>query len=161
MTLDSKNIAILTANGVNQNDIASMQRALIQKRCFPKVIGAGSRLITSWNDTEWGHNFAMDISVTEALGVDYDVLIIPGGARAIEGLKATEHTKRIINSFIAAGKPMVVMGDAAGLFEYFGLASGADNIRLTVETNEETVGEAVSWFESFTIIDMAIDQQAA
>lgn len=159
MTLDRKNIAFLTANGVNQNDISMMQRALIQQRIFPKIIGAGSKLITSWDGSQWGHNFAMDVSVTEALGADFDVLIIPGGSRAMDVLSETAHTKRIINSFIIAGKPVVVMGDADSLFKTFDMSLTSDSVRLVSEITEETVKDSVSWFSKFETQDM--DQLAA
>lgn len=153
MTLDRRNIAILTANGVHQNDIANFQRALIQQRCFPKIIGAGSKLITAWDGNGWGHNFAVDVPVSEALGVDYDVLIIPGGERAMDTLAATAHTKRIINSFMTAGKPVVVVGDAKSLFKTFDITMKADNLNIVDEVTENNVGEMVSWFASFDVMD--------
>lgn len=159
MTLDRKNIAILTANGVNQNDIANVQRAFIQKRCFPKVIGAGSKLITAWDGEQWGHNFAMDVSVTEALGVDYDILVIPGGARAMDALAATAHTKRIINSFMISGKPVLVMNDAESLFDTFDLSKTGANLRFVVDVTDETLSETMTWFENFAT--ETLDQQVA
>lgn len=159
MTLDRKNIALLTANGVNQHDISTMQRALIQQRCFPKIIGAGSKLITSWDGEQWGHNFAMDVSVTEALGADYDVLVIPGGSRAMDVLSGTAHTKRILNSFMVAGKPIVVMNNADSLFKTFDVSLTAQNVLVVSEVTAETINESVSWFSKFETQD--VDQQAA
>lgn len=159
MTLENKAIALLTANGVNQHDVSMMQRALIQQRCFPKIIGAGSKLITSWDGEQWGHNFAMDVSVNEALGVDYDVLIIPGGTRAMDVLGETAHTKRILNSFMIAGKPVIVIDDAVSLFKTFDLSLSADNVRLLEEATEASITETIAWFSSFEIQD--VDQQVA
>ena len=159
MSLDRKNIAILTANGVNQNEIATIQRALIQKRSFPKIIGAGGKLITGWDGNQWGHNFAMDINVTEALGVDYDVLIIPGGERAMDVLTTTAHTKRILNSFIVAGKPVLVMGDASSLFKTFDLPQTGENLKFVEDCDEAQLLDLISWFESFDTT--GLDQKVA
>ena len=159
MTLNNKKIAILTANGVLQNDISMIQRALIQKRCFPKIVGAGSKLIVSWDGEQWGHNFAVDVSITEALGVDYDVLIIPGGTRAMDVLSETAHTRRILNSFVVAEKPVVAMKDAESIFKTFDLPATGANIHLMDDVTEETVSNAVTWFENFEI--ETTEQQAA
>lgn len=159
MTLNQKKIAILTANGVLQNDISMIQRALIQKRCFPKIIGAGSKLVVSWDGEQWGHNFAVDVSITEALGVDYDVLMIPGGTRAMDVLSETAHTRRILNSFIVADKPIVAMQDAVSLFKTFDLSTEGENIHLVGEVTEESIVASVTWFENFEVSPM--DQQAA
>ena len=159
MTLDQTKIAILTASGVLQNDISMMQRALIQKRCFPKIIGAGSKLIVSWDGEQWGHNFAVDVSITEALGVDYDVLVIPGGTRAMDALSETAHTRRILNSFMVADKPVVVMQDALSLFKTFDLSVDADNVHCVDTVTEENIASAVAWVENYETPVM--DQQAA
>ena len=146
MTLESKSIAILTANGVSQNDISGIQRALIQKRNFPKIIGAGAKLITSWDGQAWGHNFAVDVSITEALGVDYDILIIPGGDRAITSLEGTAHTKRILNSFITAGRPVLFMNSAQSLLDFYGLTKTSGNFKVIDTWTDEVSAEVINWF---------------
>lgn len=165
MTIESKKIAIMTANGVNETEVSSFQRALISNRSFPKIIGAGSRLITAWTGTEWGYNFAVDVQISEALGSDYDVLIIPGGERAMALLQATEHTKRIINAFLMAQKPLIVMNDAESLFTHFGLSyEGNDAVKI-IDTTEDSaaleasINESIAFIESFG--EMTLDQQAA
>lgn len=165
MTLESQKIAILTANGVNEREVSSFQRAVIQKRCFPKVIGAGSRLITAWAGSGWGYNFAVDTSITEALGSDYDVLYIPGGERAVALLQGTEHTKRIMNAFLAAGKPMVVMSEAVALFEFFGLSYEGNDSVMVIDANDTDIdfdaeiASVVDFIENFG--KNALEQKAA
>ena len=164
MTLETKTIAILTANGVNQDDISQIQRALIQKRNFPKIIGAGAKLITSWNETEWGHNFATNVSITEALGVDYDILVIPGGARAMTVLQSTAHTQRILNSFVAANKPVLFMNSAKELLTSSGLSETSGNFKFVDSLNDENTAEILEWFASAPVVDedeIYSDKQAA
>ena len=153
--------AILTANGANELDIISFQKALIQKRCFPKIVGAGSRLITAWAGDKWGHNVAVDVPVGEALGVDYDLLIIPGGSRAMDHLKSTQHTQRIINSFIAAKKPIILMDDATSILEHFGLAFDESHMLLLSLGSENAMANVNSAFQWMETLTSPVDQQAA
>lgn len=161
MTLETKTIAILTANGVSQDDVSNIQRSLIQRRNFPKIIGAGAKLITSWDGKAWGHNFAVDVSITEALGVDYDVLIIPGGEKAIEALQETAHTKRILNSFIASERPVLFMSNAKSLLKFYGLSQDSGNFKVIDDLNADTLDSVMEWFASAKIFDEENELQAA
>ena len=72
----------------------------------------------------FGHNFAVDVSLNTALGVDYAGLVIPGGQQSIEKLKQTAHSRRFIGSFMAAQKPVAVMEDAIGIMAHVEQVNG-------------------------------------
>ena len=65
--------------------------------------------MNGWQGTNWGHYFPVDISISEALGSDFDFLVIPGGERGTAKLKTNPHTRRIINHFIEAEKPIAAI----------------------------------------------------
>jgi protease I len=161
MTLQIKTIAILTANGVFQDDISNIQRALIQRRNFPKIIGAGAKLITSWDGKTWGHNFAVDVSITEALGVDYDILVVPGGEKAINALQDTAHTKRILGSFVASKRPVLFMNEAKSLINFYGLDQNSENFKVIDNVESETLAEVMEWFASAKTLPDSDELQAA
>lgn len=112
--LDSK-IAMLVASGFNEADLTLGQRALIENGAHVRIISTDNGLTNGWDETKWGHNFAVDAQLNTALGVDYDILVIPGGQRSFEKLKLTAHSKRFVSSFMATLKPVICMGDALDL----------------------------------------------
>ena len=111
-------VAVLAANGVTQDDLTAVQKALAAEGASLRLISTDQGLVNGWDGRGWGHNFAVDAQLNTALGVDYDCLIIPGGQRSVDKLKLTAHTKRFIGSFMAAHKPVAVMGDALQLMVY-------------------------------------------
>lgn len=119
-SLPGQKIAILVANGFEQTDFTETQRALIAAGAAVKVISPDQGLVNGWEGQGWGHHFPVDQVLSTALGADFDMLVVPGGARSLEKLKTTAHTRRFFNSFINAGKPVAVFGDVVALLDYAG-----------------------------------------
>jgi len=118
--LPGTKIAILVANGFDQHDFSEVQKALNGASAIVKVISPDQGLVNGWEGKGWGHHFPVDQALSTALGADYDMLVIPGGSRSMEKLKTTAHTKRFVNSFINAEKPVAMMCDAVDLLTYAG-----------------------------------------
>ncbi len=136
--LSGMKVAILAANGCMEDDILLSQRALLDSGASISMVGVGSGLIGTINDKGWGHNFAIDKSLNEALAADYDMLVIADGLASHEKLKTTAHTKRFISGFMIGHKPVAVIGDALNLMIHSGqiesyYVSGNENMRLPAE----------------------------
>lgn len=109
---NTKKIAVLVANGFDEKHFIAVQKMIQDMGGIMKIISPNQGLVNGWNENSWGHNYAVDAQLNTALGVDYDVLVIPGGQRSNDKLKLTAHTRRFINSFMGALKPVAVMGDS-------------------------------------------------
>ena len=119
-SLTETKIAVLVANGFDEQNFLSVQKVMQEMGATLRIISSNQGLVNGWDVDAgaWGHNYAVDAPLNTALGVDYDALIIPGGQRSVEKLKMTAHTRRFIGSFMAAEKPVAVMGDAVLLMAY-------------------------------------------
>lgn len=134
MTLSkSMKVAVLVANGFEESNFLAAQRFFQEKGVFVKIVSMNQGLVNGWHGEGWGHNYAVDVPLNSALGVDYDALVIPGGKRSLEKLKMTAHTRRFIGSFMNANKPVCVMGDAVDIMMHTQqsegrMMSGADDV---------------------------------
>lgn len=117
-------IAILVANGFNEQDLTHIQRALQVKGANTRIIGMDHGLVNSWTGDSWGHHFASDSVLSSALAADFDMLVVPGGRRSVEKLKLTAHTRRFIGGFMDAGKPVAIFADALELLLFSERAEG-------------------------------------
>lgn len=108
----NKTIVILVANGFDEADFTESQRAFVKVGAKMAVVSPDAGLVNSWRDNSWGHHFPVDAHVSTVLGSDYDCLFVPGGERSIAKLAESAHAKRIIRSFIDAGKPVAMQGNA-------------------------------------------------
>ena len=136
MLIDEKiKVAVLVANGFNLDDLIKTQKVMTGLTVGMKIISVNHGLVNAWDENSqgWGHNYAVDKHLNSALGVDYDVLIIPSGTRSIEKLKMTAHTRRFISSFMSSNKPVAVMGDAIEIIKH----SGAVDTRQLSEAHDE------------------------
>ena len=122
--LSGKKILVLVANGVDEAAVSQTQRELLKTGAVIRTAGLAPGLVNSWNVSIWGLYFPVDQQVSQTLGSDFDALVVPSGSRGIEKLAASPHTERILSSFIAARKPMVMIGDASTLFAKTGVAMG-------------------------------------
>lgn len=145
-------IAVLVANGFEEKHFINVQRHFLEMGASLKIVSTNQGLVNGWDGTSWGHNFAVDAQLNTALGVDYMGLIIPGGARSIEKLKTTAHTRRFIGSFMAAQKTVAIMDDALNLMAFSEQLDGT-----TVSGNdamrEMAVQAGATWNEGTMMTD--------
>ena len=117
-SLTGKKIALLIANGFDQADMTAAQKALIEQGAHVRIVSPETGLVNGWDNSSWGHNFAVDEPLNTVLGADYDMVVVPGGERSINKLKLTAHSKRFLGSFFNAHKPIAMMGDAVALIAF-------------------------------------------
>lgn len=151
-SLTGTKIAVLIANGFEEKIFLAAQKMMLEMGATIRVISTNQGLVNGWDGNAWGHNYAVDASLNTALGVDYDVVMIPGGQRSIEKLKLTAHTRRFIGSFMAANKPVMVMGDAVALMAHAEqldgkTVAGPDDMRSLVTQ------QGAEWSEEPMMID--------
>ncbi|MDR3425004.1 MAG: DJ-1/PfpI family protein [Alphaproteobacteria bacterium] len=135
-TLAGKSIAILAANGFDENQMTEIQRALTTAKAKFKTVAPEQGVVNGWQKDHWGHYFPVDAQISEALGSDFDFLVIPGGERAIAKLKTNLHTRRIVNHFLEAGKPIAAIGAGALLLALSAKAAGY-TVAAPAEGHEE------------------------
>ena len=110
LMLADRNVAILAANGFDETQLTEIQRALIKVNATIKTIAPEQGVVNGWQGEGWGHYFPVDGNIGDTLGSDFDILVIPGGEHGITKLKTNPHTRRIINHFVDAGKPVAAIG---------------------------------------------------
>jgi len=122
--LAGKNIAILAADGFDEHQVTEIQKAFVREGAHSRMIAAEAGIVNGWQGDGWGHHFHVDAPISEALGSDFDMLVLPGGTRAAAKLKTNLHTRRIVNHFVEANKPITAIGAGAGLLALAAAISG-------------------------------------
>jgi len=125
-SLSEKSIAILAANGFDENHMASMQRALTRLKVPHKIVSPEQGLVNGWQDNGWGHYFTVDAPIGTAMGSDFDALILVGGERGVAKLKTNAHTRRIVNHFLEANKPVAAIGAGVSLLTLSAKSAGME-----------------------------------
>lgn len=150
--LAGKNVAILVANGFEELEMTEPQRALLKAGAKPKIISPEQGLVNGWHGSAWGHYFPTDRHVGDVLAADFDLLVLPGGDRSVAKLATNPHTRRIIGSFVDAGKGIAAFGKGVELLALVErikgrTVTGADSAKPALEA------AGVKWSEEAITLD--------
>jgi len=134
--LANPTLAILVASGFDEKQITVVQRALTKAKMTLKMIAPEQGLVNGWQGNAWGHYFTVDEQISSAMGSDFDALILMGGERGVAKLKSNPHTRRIVNHFLEAEKPIMAIASGVGL-----LAVSPKSAGLSVSASKDVVDE--------------------
>ncbi|HYE50250.1 MAG TPA: DJ-1/PfpI family protein [Azospirillaceae bacterium] len=150
--LAGKNVAILVANGFEELQMTEPQRALLKLGAKPKIISPEQGLVNGWHGAAWGHYFPTDKHVGDVLAADFDLLVLPGGERSVAKLANNPHTRRIVGSFMDAGKGVAAIDQGVSLLAV------AERLKGRTVTGNPGVREAAEaagakWSEETVVAD--------
>lgn len=160
-----KTVAIMVASGFDEEMFIAIQRAMLSVGAKLKVVSRDAGLTNAWNGTGWGMSYPVDATISTALAVDYDVLIIPTGSRHVETLAGEVHVKRLLRAFLREDMPTLMISDAVALLDVVdvdrpAIADGSVSATvgsLVVAGAEDT---ALSSLEALSTVIVAQDSES-
>ena len=132
--LNGKTIAIMVASGFDEIAFIAIQRAMMEAGAKLKIVSRETGLTNSWNGTGWGMSYPADATLSTALAIDYDGLIIPAGKRHIDTLEKEAHAKRVLRAFLREDMPVLLQGDATVMLQV--IDGAADRPHATVDDTD-------------------------
>lgn len=114
-SLSAKKMAIMVSAGFDETQFINVQKSMMSQNGWLKVISNKSGLVNGTNNGMLGMAYPVDAVLSETLAIDYDGLIIPGGAAHIEKLKAEPHAIRILRAFLREDMPVLFIEEALDL----------------------------------------------
>jgi protease I len=150
--LQNKQIAILVADGFEQEEMTRPRDALRAVGAQTTIISDSSKMVKGWDHTDWGDKFEVDVPLKEADASHYDALLLPGGVMNPDSLRRNEMAQEFVRHFFAEGKPVAAICHAPWLLIDTGLAVGR---RLTsypsIRTDLENAD--AQWVDEEVVID--------
>jgi len=150
--LKGKKVAILAANGVQENHLTDSQKKLLSAGATIIMVGVDQGVITSWHGKGWGHHFAVDKTISTFLTADHDMLVIPGGERSVALFLKSPHTARIVGAFLAWGRPVAILGEGAEILMLNPKARGR-TITAPETLREKVIAAGLTWSEDAITLD--------
>jgi len=105
--LQGKKVAILVANGFEEEELTSPRWALEHAGAETKVVSPeqGGK-VKAWKYTDWGKEIDVDVPLDSAKADDYDALLLPGGVMNPDHLRRNTKALDFVRSFFEKGKPV-------------------------------------------------------
>ena len=109
--LQNKSVAILAADGFEQNELMSPREALTQAGADVAVVSLESGKISGYDSGKQKPNemVNVDININNANADDFNALLIPGGLKSPDSLRSNEHVQKFVRKFFADGKPVAAI----------------------------------------------------
>ena len=119
-----KKIAIMVASGFNEEQFLIIQKTLLEADASYTIISRDIGTTNGWASEKWGLSYPVDLPVSETLAIDFDALIVPGGANQIETLSSDLHVRRILRAFLRENEPVALAGVSTMLLTTIDAAEG-------------------------------------
>jgi protease I len=103
--LGGKKVAILVADGFEEVELTGPKAALEDAGAQTEIVSPAEKKVRSWDETDWGGKYKVDVPLKEADPNDYDALLLPGGVMNPDHLRLEPKAIQFIRSFFDAGKP--------------------------------------------------------
>ena len=108
-TLDGKKVAILVADGFEQEELTEPRDALEDAGAKTFIVSPAGEKVKGWKHRKWGTSIAVDVPLSEARSDDYDALLLPGGVMNPDKLRRDETALEFVRGFFDAGKPVAAI----------------------------------------------------
>ena len=102
--LNGKKVAILVANGFEEDELISPRNALEEAGAETWVVSPESGKVKAWKHNDWGTEVDVDTPLDSANPDDYDALLLPGGVMNPDHLRRNEQALDFVRSFFQTGK---------------------------------------------------------
>jgi protease I len=122
--LSDQKIAVLTADGVNQNELGILRESMEKHGITIDIVAEKLPEVKAWTANDWGNRIKVDRLLKDVSAEDYSGIIIPGGAFHADELRGKARALEVIRQAFAAGKPVGAMGHGTQLLISAGIVRG-------------------------------------
>jgi protease I len=122
--LKGKKIAILVADGFEEEELTRPRQALSAAGAETAVVSPADGKVKGWKHIEWGEEIRVDVPLKEADADEFDGLLLPGGVMNPDKLRRDERALEFVRAFFAAGKPVAAICHAPWTLIDAGVVAG-------------------------------------
>lgn len=153
--LTGRKIAMLATDGVEQVELTAPWQALKGARADVVLISIKPGTIQGFIHEEKADTFEVDSLVSDVTARDFDALVLPGGVRNTEALRATPAAVELVRGFMEADKPVAAICHAPRLLVEAGAVEGR-TLTSDPEIADEIRQAGGSWVDKQASVDQKL-----
>jgi protease I len=150
--LDGLKVAILVDNGFEQVELTTPREALDQAGAETSIVSPQEGKVRGWNHKEWGENFTVDVTLSQARADDFDALLLPGGVMNPDFLRIKPQAVEFVRAFFDAGKPVAAICHAPWTVIEAGAARGR-RIASWPSLKTDLRNAGAEWMDQEVVVD--------
>ena len=150
--LTGRKVAMLATDGVEQVELTAPWQALKEARAEVTLVSIKSGKIQGVIHEEKADTFPVDKLAKDVSARDFDALVLPGGLRNTEALRASETAVEFVRGFMEADKPVAAICQAPRLLVEAGAVEGR-TLTSHPELADEIREAGGSWVDKQAAVD--------
>ncbi|MCC6327868.1 MAG: type 1 glutamine amidotransferase [Acidobacteria bacterium] len=150
--LEGLNVAILVADGFEQQELTGPRKALEDAGAATKIVSPMEGSVQGWNHFEKGDEFTVDVPLAEANADNFDALLLPGGVVNPDQLRIDPEAVNFVREFFRKDKPVAAICHGPWTLIEAGVVQGR---KLTSWPSLKTdlVNAGAQWIDEEVVVD--------
>lgn len=153
--LSGRKVAVLATDGVEQVELTAPWQALKEAQAEVILVSIKPGTIQGFIHEEKADTFNVDKLAGEVTARDFDALVIPGGFRNTEALRATPEAVELVRGFMEADKPVAAICHAPRLLVEANAVQGR-TLTSHPEIADEIRDAGGSWVDKQASVDQRL-----
>jgi protease I len=117
-------VAILANDGFEQVEMTQPRHALEEAGVEARLVSVNAGRIRGFHHDQPGDWFDVDLKLEDARADDFDAVLLPGGVKNADMLRASHHAQQFVRDIDRQGKPLAVICHGPWLLISAGLVKG-------------------------------------
>ena len=155
VNLSGRKVAVLATDGVEQVELTAPWQALKESQADTSLVSLKRGDIQGFIHGEKADTFSVDVLAKDASARDFDALVIPGGVRNTEALRASPEAVELVRSFMELDKPVAAICHAPRLLVEANAVQGR-TLTSHPEIADEIRGAGGSWVDKQAAVDQRL-----
>lgn len=150
--LNGKRVAILVDKGFERVELTQPKQALAEAGAQTFIVSPQEKTVKSWEHTDWGAEYDVDVQMDNANADEYDALLLPGGVMNPDHLRRNKKAVQFVRAFFDAGKPVAAICHAPWTLIEAGVVEGRKMTSFpSLQTDLKNAG--ANWVDEEVVVD--------
>jgi len=145
-------VAVMATDGFEQSEFKKPIKALKKEGFLVDVISLNKGKIKGWKNTKWGNKFKVDVTINQALSLNYDMLVLPGGVMNTDTLRTSELAIRFVSDFFEQKKPVAAICHAGSILIETGLLK-EKQLTSYKSIKTDLINAGADWKDEEVVVD--------
>jgi protease I len=150
--LVGKKIAILVADGFEQSELVEPRNALKNAGAEALIVSPVKGKVMGWKDKDWGDTITVDTQLEKANADDFDALLLPGGVKNPDTLRANEQAVQFVRKFFEQGKPVAAICHGPWTLIDAGVVKGRQMTSYK-SIRSDLINAGAKWVDEEVVVD--------
>lgn len=151
----SKTIAILATHGFEESELKLPKEHLEKQGWKVDIVSPKSGYIKAWAETDWGKEYKVDKTISEANASDYHALVLPGGVINPDQLRVDKKALGFVKDFFRQRKPVGAICHGPQILIDAEVVEGR-NLTSVQNVSKDLKNAGAKWQDNEVVVDAGL-----